>query len=388
MEARSVIKLCVVVSSDLTVKAFLLEQIRALSRLYCVTVIANTDDTMLLKRLAIDADVIPVRIERKLAPYYDIKALIVLYRIFKKGSFSCISSVTPKAGLLAMTAGFLARIPKRIHTYTGQVWATKTGIKRFILKTADRFLAFMSTQILVDSFSQRNFLISEEVISEHKSMVLAQGSISGVDVNRFIPNAAKRRELRLQRSIPEGHIVFLYLGRINRDKGIIDLAVAFASLSSSYPQAHLLLVGPDEADLIPQVRKICGISNPHVHYTGYTESPEIFMAGADVFCMPSYREGFGSVIIEAAASGIPSIGTRIYGITDAIQEGITGLLYTAGNINELVECMKRMINEPVQRRAFALNARQRAVSSFSQETVTSAVLSFYRPLLSGVVHKC
>jgi glycosyltransferase involved in cell wall biosynthesis len=272
VEAGGMKKICVVVSSDLTVKAFLLNHLRALSKRYEVTVVANTAKKEFLKQFGIEADVVQVLIERKPSPLRDVMAVWHLYRLFRQRNFDLIYSVTPKAGLLATLAGSLARVPVRVHTFTGQVWVTRSGLMRFILKTADRILGFFATHVLVDSFSQRDFLLLENVIPPRKSSVLSRGSISGVDTNRFRPNRDTRDLIRKRHNIAEDNIVFLYLGRLNREKGILDLAQAFMKIAENHPAAHLFIVGPDEENVLLIVRDICTIASDRLHYEGYTVS--------------------------------------------------------------------------------------------------------------------
>ena len=374
-------KICIVVSSELTIKAFMLNHIRALSKRYDVTVVANTAEKEFFERFEIEADVVPVHIERKPSLLRDVMAVWYLYRLFRQKNFDLIYSVTPKAGLLAVLAGSMARVPVRIHTFTGQVWVTRSGLMRFILKTADRILGLFATHVLVDSFSQRNFLLLENVIPSWKSSVLSRGSISGVDTNRFSPNRKIRDIIRKRHSVADDHIIFLYLGRLNRDKGILDLAQAFVKVAVSHPDAHLFIVGPDEENLLPTVRNISTIASDRLHYAGYTEMPEQYLACADVFCLPSYREGFGTVILEAAAAGLPAIGSRIYGITDAIEAGSTGLLHDAGNVNQLTDCMEQCLVNPALRKNMAEAARTRTLRDFPQEKVTTALLDFFQHIL-------
>lgn len=375
-------KICILVSSEMTIKVFLLDQIAALSNKYNVSVVLNTKDRYFFDTFGIRADVFPVHIERKIFLWQDIKAIFYLFRLFKKKKFDVIHSVTPKAGLLAMLAGFFARVPVRIHTFTGQVWVTRSGIKKLVLKWMDKALATFATNILIDSHSQRDFLIKQGVVSKDKSCVLAKGSISGVDTQRFHPNPIVRTEIRSKFGISENDVIFLFLGRLNRDKGILDLAKAFSNLCNAYNNIYLLIVGPDEENLQHIIVNLCKPYSDKVHFIAFTNEPEKYMASADIFCLPSYREGFGSVIIEAASTGIPAIASRIYGITDAVEEDVTGLLYQAGNVEQLINRMKKFIDDSTLRKKMGENARMRAHRDFSKEKVTSATLEYYRAIIS------
>ncbi len=373
---------CFIANVEFSVKAFLLDHFRAMLPVYDVTVVTNTADLNFLKKANLDINVVPVSLERKIYLGRDISALFVLYRLFKNNHFDAIHSITPKSGLLSMMAGFMARIPIRIHTFTGQVWSTRRGFKRVILKAADRITSLCATHILVDSHSQREFLIREKVVSRSLSYVIANGSMCGVNIERFTPCPAARRETRKAHNIPDDDFVFLFLGRLTHDKGLTDLARAFNDLCKMYPDIHLVIVGPDEERMKPELFSFCSPYENRVHFVDYTEKPERYMAASDVLCLPSYREGFGSVIIEAASTGIPSIGTRIYGLTDAIEDGETGFLYEPGNIAELRERMCDLFESKGLLKEMAIKARSRATNDFSKDLVVAGMLEFYAKLWS------
>ena len=273
--------------------------------------------------------------------------------------------------------GMLARVPVRIHTFTGQVWATRKGAMRLLLKTCDRLIAQFATHILIDSSSQRTFLLQQGIVAKEKSFVLGHGSISGVDVRRFRPNPTARQEIRSKNGVPAESLVFLYMSRLTRDKGALVMAEAFAKFAARDDRSHLFVVGPDEDGIRPAMTHLFGECLPRVHFFGFTSVPEQFMAGADVLCLPSYREGFGTVLINAAAVGIPALASRVYGSVDAVEDGTTGLLHQAGNAFEMVDHMIRLKDDPSLRKTLGDNGRCRAMRDFSEEYVTSAVLNFY-----------
>jgi glycosyltransferase involved in cell wall biosynthesis len=374
-------RICFVVSSEMTIKAFLIDQLRALSAQHKLCVVANTTDQNLLAAYGIDAEVRPVAIERKIDLLRDLGALWSLWRFLRANRFDAVHSVTPKAGLLGMLASLAAGVPTRIHMFTGQVWATRTGASRWFLKALDCLTARMATHALADSPSQRDFLIQEKVVPIERISVLGDGSISGVDLRRFKPDPETRRAVRSELQIPMESLVLLYVGRLTRDKGLLDLAGAFAAVSQEQPEAHLLLVGPDEQEMTPQIRKICGTCSSRLHLVPFTPAPERYMAASDVLCLPSYREGFGGVIIEAAAVGLPSMASRIYGITDAVVDGVTGILHEARNTAQIAEVMTRLAADPALRLSLAERAQSRAREKFSKERVTGAVVEFYRDVL-------
>lgn len=361
-------------TAEFAVKAFLLNHLRALSEIYDVTVIVNTNNPNFLTENNVNVKVIPLSIARNISLFSDFSSLVKLIKIFSQERFSSVHSVTPKAGLLAMLAAWIVRVPLRIHTFTGQVWVNKGGFKRFLFKQLDCLVATLTTHNIVDSPSQRQFLLQEKVVSSNKSVVFASGSISGVDIARFRPNQPARVSVRQKLNIPNEATVFLFIGRLTRDKGVIDLARAFSGLGGAY----LLFVGPDEQNMQAEIIRIAGESSLNMHFVGHTDEPEFYMAAADVLCLPSYREGFGSVVIEAAAVGIPAIASRIYGISDAVVDGVTGLLHEPRDINGIKNCMEQMRSNAVLRLNFGESAKKRAIKEFDSKLITQEWINFYR----------
>ena len=373
-------KICFVTSTAMTVNAFLQGPIKMLAENNAVYVVTNLlvgDSVPVLKD---SQKVISIPLEREISPVKDLKALFALIRLFRKEKFDAVHSVTPKAGLLAMLAAFVARIPLRVHTFTGQVWASKKGIKRFLLKCIDILIAALTSHNLVDSPSQRDFLVSEKVISKSKAFVFEKGSISGVDLSKFKPDSEARLAIRKQLEIEDNKLVFLFIGRLNIDKGVLDLAQAFSQINNE--KLHMLFVGPDEQNMQAEINNLQK-NNNNIHFIGYTDMPEVFMAAADVLCLPSYREGFGSVLIEAAAVGLPVIASRIYGITDAVIDHETGLLHEPHDINAIQSLIERIAEDEALRTKLGQQARARAIRDFSSELITQAWVDFYQDKLGN-----
>jgi len=383
MEKKSVKKICIVTASELTLKFFLVSQIKQLQKDHEVAVVVNTSNNHLLQELEICAKLKSVPIQRQISFIFDLKALFILIRFFQDQKFDLVHSMAPKAGLLTMLASSLTRVPARIHTFTGQIWVTKKGVNRWILKFFDKVIAFCATHLLIDSFSQRKFLIEKNIVNANKSCVLEKGSVCGVDIKKFSPNPSIRSLLRKDLNIDKNATVFLFIGRINQDKGILDLHKAFVKILKE-TNIHLLIVGPDEGNLIPQIinESIALGYSRQLHYVNYTNMPEQYMATADILCLPSYREGFGNVIIEAASVGLPALASRIYGITDAVVDGETGLLHEVGNIQEIADKMSLLAKDVDLREFFAKQAYLRARQDFNQTKVMQALMDFYAKVLA------
>ena len=362
----------------MTARVFLSHQLRALTSEYNVTLVANVGGEEMDAWLPESVTVVDISICRSIRPWKDMKAFFRLRHLFKTNQFALVHSVSPKAGLLTMLASRIARVPNRIHTFTGQVWATKKGPMKALLRAMDWVTATCATMVLVDSNTQRDFLIANTVVSETKSRVLCDGSISGVDCKRFRSSKKTRADIRVGVGTTEDTVVMLFVGRLKIEKGVTDLISAFILAKQTLSNMELWLVGPDEEHIEQTLGNTEG-----VRYIPYTDTPESYMAAADVLCIPSYREGFGSVVIEAAACGIPSIGSDIYGLQDAIIDGETGLLVEKQSIQALANSMVLLAKDSTLRLQMGAKAKQRATTDFSQDHLTNTVLDLYRALLSS-----
>jgi glycosyltransferase involved in cell wall biosynthesis len=371
-----------VATTPFAVNAFLRTHLLALAETHDVTLCVNTTAYPLVDDVARAVRVRHIDIARKISPWQDLRALFQLLHCFWEIRPATVHSLTPKAGLLAMLAGWLARVPWRFHTFTGQVWATKTGIGRSVLKGIDRLIAMCASRVFADSASQCRFLEAEGVVRYGGVNVLGQGSMAGVDLARFRPDPAARAALRTKTGVADAVPVFIFVGRLVRDKGIFDLVEAFATLNARHGQWELWMVGPDEESLQANLQNEGQRLGARIRWFGPTPVPERYMAAADVFVLPSYREGFGSVVIEAAACGIPTIAYRIDGLVDAIVENHTGCFVDVGNVKELSQTMERLGSNPAVLGKLGKAARQRAFNDFSSSTVSAAWLAFYGSVLN------
>ena len=374
-------KLCYVATIPAVVHAFLRVHIQAAAEQYEVTVICNSADKHLLDGL--NARLVLLPIERKPSPWRDMLVLFQLCNLFRRERFDIVHSIMPKTGMLAMLAAWVTCVPIRIHTFTGQVWVTKHGVQRKLLKWFDKQIGSFATCTLADSLSQRDFLVNERVLSLAKATVIGAGSICGVDPLRFHPDAEHRPGVRHDLKIAQDATVILFVGRLNRDKGMLELAAAFNTVAKQHPDVELLLVGAEEEVPFSHIQEICHAWCDRLHYVGFTATPEQYMTAADIFCLPSYREGFGMTIIEAAACGVPAVASRIYGITDAVEEGRTGLLFPVGDVAALTQALLKLVTKNELRQKMGNDAHERALELFSSEKIAHDLLKLYEKLSDG-----
>lgn len=370
-------KICFIVSAPITAKAFLLKHFEYLSSEFEITLVANFENENDFN-IPFVKHKKHIAIQRNINVIKDLSALYSLYKLFKIEKFDAIHTVTPKAGLIGSAAAWFANVKIRTHIFTGQVWYTATGVKKEFLKFLDRLIVFFSTNILVDGQSQRVFLIHNNIIKESNSKVLGKGSISGVDSSKFVPSEEVRLKYRSQLNIVENDIVFAFLGRMNTDKGVLDLATAFNLLHNEHKNVKLLFIGFDEENM---QSKIETIQKENCIFFGSTAIPQEVLQAADVFCLPSYREGFGTSVIEASLLELPIICSDTYGLAETIIENKTGLRHEVKNVNQLFNQMKLLTQMETTRIMLGQNGRQYVLKNFSADKISKKWLKYYKELL-------
>jgi len=374
--------IAIVCNTPMFVRVFLVHQIDSLSKLYNVSILTNMQDNPnLLDNISDKVNIINIPIRREINLFYDLYVLFLLTILLRRKKYSLVHSANPKAGLLTAIAAWISGIPNRLHTFTGQPWATEKGIKRWILRLLDRLVSILNSQILVDSNSQKEFLVKEGVIKKDNALVLGAGSISGVNLRRFKPSKQARTDIRKKLNIPNHSVVFLFVGRLKKEKGVFELVKAFKNISRTNDNVFLLIVGPDENKLTNELTKILDSSLKYTKFIGFTKTPEIYMMASDIFVMPSYREGFGTSTIEAASCGIPAIGSNIYGLSDSIKDGETGVLVNVYSEKDLEKAMKKLLDNDILRIEMGKKAFINASENFSQDKLTLLLIHLYQRII-------
>jgi len=380
------VRICRAVTVPFTFDTLLYEQLRYLAQQGMDVTLVSSPGVILEEiGKSLHLSYHPVAMSRRAEPRRDLLSLVALTKLFRSQRFSIVHSSTPKAGLLTALAGVLARVPIRIHTFTGQVWVEMQGLSRRIMRGCDWLIGHLDTYCYADSLSQRDFLVNEGLVAPSRISVLGAGSISGVNLERFNPTsfqgeraASAQREL----GISEQSLVILFVGRLTNDKGIGELVSAFRMLQRDGKDVELVLVGPfePERDPLPTGTLYELSHNPRIHVVGFSHEPEKYIAAADVFCLPSYREGFGSVVIEAAAMGVPAVVSRVVGLVDAVVDGETGLLVPPKDVDALRGALMKMLSSPEIRHRMGRAARMRAARDFDSRVINRLVFEEYKRL--------
>jgi glycosyltransferase involved in cell wall biosynthesis len=323
---------------------------------------------------------IEVPMERRMSPLKDLKSLWQLIRVFRKERPYMVHSMTPKAGLLCMLAGWLTRVPRRVHTFTGLVWPTSKGLSRKILMFTDWMTCACATHVIPEGEGVKQDL--KQHITKKPMRVLGYGNVRGVDMEKF----SRRPEVMMRanglRRIDV--FTFLFVGRIVGDKGINELVEAFTCLQRENYKIRLLLVGRFEENLDPLKSVTLEMinNNSAIEYVGaqYADDLLAHYVASDCFVFPSYREGFPNTVLEAGAMGLPSIVTDINGSREIVVDGKNGVIIPSKDTGALYKAMKDMVIDKTNTAYYASQARQMIADRFEQGYVRQCLYDFYEEI--------
>jgi glycosyltransferase involved in cell wall biosynthesis len=374
--------ICIVCATPLTIHLFLRRHIEHLAKNYNITILHDGHLDGYVDLADLPAEIVNVPIQRKISPLSDIISIFRLFSFFLRRRFELVWAVAPKAGLLANLAAYAAHVPVRLFVFQGEVWASSRGLMRNVLKLCDWIVSKTATHLLAVSEGERRFLINEGIVSSGNISVLGSGSICGVDCHKFKPDNAIRQAVRGGLGITEASLVCVFLGRLKRDKGVFDLVEAFRKVRwQGFDRLCLLFIGPDEENLEVELKEVAGPFAQDLHFVTFTKTPQHYLVASDIFCLPSYREGFPISVLEAGASGLPILGTRIYGINDAVIDGVTGKLFEAGDIDGLSELLMDFLVKPELYKSNGDEARAWVIRDFDCAKVVERYVTFIDGLL-------
>lgn len=362
-------------------------QLRFMSNYFEVVAISSPNPKERLQRVGEEENVpvIEVEMTRKITLLKDIKAVLSLYKIFKKEKPFIVHTHTPKAGTLGMLAAKLTGVPHRLHTIAGLPLLEAKGFKRNVLNFVEKITYACATKIYPNSFELKNIIIENKFCRPSKLKVIANGSSNGIDTSYFNPllfSEEQKTRLRESLNIKPDDFVFIFVGRLVKDKGINELVSAFCRLEEQYPQAKLLLVGSYESNLDPLLPKtLANIRDKkNIISVGFQKDVRLYFAISDALAFPSYREGFPNVVMQAGAMELPAIVTDINGCNEIVEDGINGLIIQPKDTMALKTAMELLLHDMEFRRKLRSNAREMITSCYEQKIVWNALLKEYNEL--------
>ncbi len=413
MQRPKLIRTATVASSlDILLKG----QLHFLNQHFDVIAISGHDDHLDIVRNREGVETIDVKIERQISPTKDLISLIKLYIAFKNEKPQIVHSITPKAGLLSMIAAYFAGVPVRIHTFTGLIFPSKTGILKELLIFLDKVLCRFATDIYPEGLGVKNDLIAFK-ITKKPLKIIANGNVNGIDVDFFNGNINDNGNdngndnindnsndningndnsndnsndndnindnindnLKKELNINEKDFVFIFVGRLVKDKGINELVNVFMKINSENPNTKLLLVGPFEQDIDPVLPEIFTIINTHksIIAVGHQSDVRPYFSIANCLVFASYREGFPNVVMQAGAMNLPSIVTDINGCNEIIVDGQNGLIIEPKNENSLYNAMQLVLLDLDLIHKMKSKSRDMIVTRYDKNVVWSALLEEY-----------
>jgi glycosyltransferase involved in cell wall biosynthesis len=370
-----------------SIRVLLKGQLEYVNKSYEVIAMSASDPPGSLEKTAAIQGVraIPLDMTRKITPFKDLIAIIKLYRILKREKPFFVHTHTPKAGLVGMSAAYLARVPRRMHDVAGLPLLVATGYRRQLLELVEKITNALATHVYPNSHNLSIILAELGLCKKRKLKVLGNGSSNGVDIEHFDRNAlpdSEVDELKKQLGIAKNDVVFLFIGRLVGDKGINELVEAFSKIAEKQKNVKLLLVGAHEKDLDPlkattneQIER-----HPQIIYVGNQNDVRPYYAVSDILSFPTYREGFPNVPMEAGAMGLPSIVTDINGCNEIISDRINGLIIPPQQMQPLLEAMELLLEDTELRATLAENARPLVKEKYERKEVWDRILEEYRHL--------
>jgi glycosyltransferase involved in cell wall biosynthesis len=381
------IKLCIISTIPNTIKVFFGGQLKFLQdKGFEITIITSS-----FERSVDFGGVLPngvkleiVEMSRTVKPLEDTRAFFQILKIIKQNKFDIVQYVTPKAALLGSVAAWLAKVPVRLYLMWGLYYVTQIGFKKFVFKAIEKIVCSCSTAIAPDSKGNVKLAVEEGLCKADKVSIVGHGSANGVDTERFDPDklADEGKQIRNQLNIPDNAIVFGCIAAIVGDKGINELIEAFDIVSKNSPQAYLLYIGQTtEKDPVKNSTLETMKSNPRIIHLGWQTEPEKYMAAMDIFVLPTYREGFGVVNIEASAMKLPVISTDVPGPQESIVNGETGILVPAKQVEPLAEAMKDLLGRHLYAKKLGEAGRKRVQGHYEQKKLWNNIIKHRLELL-------
>ncbi len=374
-------KICYIVTIPGTIEAFFVPQLKYLSENNLEVYVICSYDKTIQSMIGDKVKYIPVDIPRGISFLGSVRAILELKKVFKNEKFDLIQYSTPNASLYAAIASKLVKCKIRNYHCMGFRYLGFHGLSRFIFKVLEKLTCYLSTNIECVSKSNLEWGIRDKLFSKQKATVIFNGSTGGVDLNKF-NNAYKenwKKEIRCKHHLNDNDFVYGFVGRITRDKGINELLEAFLSIENG---AKLLMVGEyeDNNNLDCKLLEQAEI-NKNIIWAGKSNLVEKYYAAMDVLILPSYREGFGNVVIESEAMGTPVIVSEIPGPTDASEQNRTALWVKPKNSESLKQAMKYIMINPEKRKEMGNYCVKFVRNNFDEKLLNEEILKRKRKLL-------
>lgn len=332
----------------------------------------------------------PVEIARRIDIATDLKSIKSVLKLIKKGKYEAVFGHTPKGALIAMIAAKLAGVKTRVYYRHGLIYTTAEGVKRLLFKAVEKLTSALATHIINVSPSLGALAIRDGLNSAKKQHLIGSGTCGGIDaINVFNPSLMEKDKLESLKNnlnLQDSDFIIGFCGRICKEKGIRELVDGFKIFKQIHPEVKpkLLLVGYyDKRDVLPEAYKTIIESDKDIVKIGKVPQKELpyYYSLMDVFVFPSYREGFGMCVIEAAAMEVPALVSRSHGCVDSIKENITGQ-YIDINEDDIAKKLGTMLNNIDKRKMLGKQARDIVLKDYDWTILWPEINKFYNAINS------
>lgn len=371
-------KILRITTVPISLKILLKEQLKYMNKYFEVVGVSSEGDELRDVESDEGIRVVELDMSRKITPFKDFISLFKMIVLILKEKPDIIHTHTPKAGIIGMLASWICRVPVRLHTVAGLPVMEASGKKKDLLLFVEKLTYFCSTKVYPNSYGLQKYILDNKLAKSEKLKVIGHGSSNGIDTDYFNPSL-----FSMDKNSDE--FVFIFIGRVVKDKGVNELLFAFDELSKEYKNIKLKIVGKFENDLDPISNDSIKIlnSNKNIINVGFQTDIRPYLASSDCFVLPTYREGFPNVVLQACSMKLPCVVTNINGCNEIIQDGYNGLIVESKNKNDLFNAMKRFIDDKTLGKKLALNSRKNIVEKYDRKKFHQMLLDEYNEVIDA-----
>ncbi len=380
-------KLIRITTVPISLKVLLTDQLKFMNQYFEVVGVSSAGEelTEVEKREGIRT--VSLEMSREITPMRDVISLVKMVFLLLKEKPDIVHTHTPKAGIVGMMAAWICRVPHRLHTVAGLPVMEATGKKKQLLLLVEKLTYFFATRVYPNSLGLQSYILEQRLAKKEKLKVIGHGSSNGIDTvyfdktNEVVEQADKiKNKYNLHNTF-----VFCFVGRVVKDKGVNELLGAFQKLSEEYDHIRLLIVGSFEETLDPISTQAHSIlkTNKQIFHVGFQNDIRPYLAASDCFVLPTYREGFPNVVLQACSMQLPCIVTNINGCDEIIEHNVNGLIVEPKNIEMLYNAMRKFLEDVTLSKVLSSNTRKSVIEKYDRKAFFQSLLKEYQEVLEN-----
>ena len=380
-------KLLRITTVPISLKILLQDQLHFMNQHFEVVGVSSAGDELKEVEQKEGIRVVELEMSREITPLQDFLSLIKMFFLLLRERPDIVHTHTPKAGIIGMLGAWVTRVPYRLHTVAGLPVMEATGKKKTLLLFIEKLTYLAATHVYPNSYGLEKYILQERLIQKSKLKVIGHGSSNGIDTDYFsrTEQVVKEAKELLKEYHLEESFVFCFVGRVVKDKGINELLYAFDKLSYKYNSVKLFIVGgfEEKLDPISDASKSILENNTSLFHVGFQNDIRPFLAASDFFVLPTYREGFPNVVLQASAMGLASIVTNINGCNEIITHNHNGLLVEPKEKEELFEAMQSVVEDQDLAKKLSLNSKSDIMQKYDRKVFHNYLFDEYKRILDA-----